>query len=77
MDQVDAVAEQCGYTSYFSQHVTYPPSGKLPLPGNSIEADPGCDIWSMIFNASLLVNPAFDIYRIFDTVSLLLASLML
>ncbi|CDO76357.1 hypothetical protein BN946_scf185011.g21 [Trametes cinnabarina] len=41
--------------------------GLLPLPGRSTEADPGCDVWDEIFDAALKVNPAFDIYRIFDT----------
>ena len=28
----------------------------------------GGDLWDEIFDAALIVNPAFDIYRIFDTV---------
>jgi carboxypeptidase D len=51
------------------KHVTYPPQGLLPLPGKSTEADPNCDVWDEIFNASLIVNPAFDMYHVFDTVS--------
>ena len=54
------------------KHVRYPPRGPLPLPGQSTEADPGCDVWDEIFNAALQVNPAFNIYRIFDMVSVLL-----
>jgi len=54
------------------KHVTYPPTGRLPLPGTSTEADPGCDVWDEIFDAALLVNPAFNPYHIFDTVSILL-----
>ena len=50
------------------KHVTFPPKGLLPLPGKSVEADRGCDVWDLIFDAALLVNPAFNIYRIFDTV---------
>ena len=51
------------------KHVTYPPRGLLPLPGKSTAADPGCDVWEEIFDASLIVNPAFDIYHVFDMVS--------
>ncbi|KAJ3551296.1 hypothetical protein NM688_g4786 [Phlebia brevispora] len=71
MAEVDATAARCGYTSYLQEYLTYPPKGKLPLPGHYIENDPGCDVWTMIFNASLLVNPAFDIYRVFDTYPIL------
>lgn len=68
MAQLDAGAEKCGHTSYFADHVTYPPTGLLPLPGKSVEGDRGCRFWDQIFEAALLINPAFDIYRIFDTV---------
>ncbi|KAI0820727.1 alpha/beta-hydrolase [Trametes gibbosa] len=67
MAHLDSVAESCGYTGYFDKHVTYPPQGLLPLPGKSTNADPGCDVWDEIFDAAVLVNPAFNIYRIFDT----------
>jgi len=71
MDELDAIAEHCNYTGYFEKYVTYPPKGLLPLPGTSIFADRGCDVWDMIFEAALTVNPAFDIYRIFDTYPIL------
>ncbi len=50
------------------RHVTYPPQGLLPLPGTSTEADPDCDVWDEIFYAALIVNPAFNMYHIFDMV---------
>ena len=68
MAQIDAAAAWCGYSTYFAEHLTFPPKGLRPLPGNSVEGDPGCFLWEEIFEAALLVNPAFDIYRIFDTV---------
>ena len=71
MAHLDAQAETCGYANYTATHLTYPPTGLLPLPGRSVEADRGCDVWDEIFDAALLVNPAFNIYRIFDTVSFL------
>lgn len=68
MAHIDAAAEKCGYSTYSAIHATFPPSGLLSLPGNSTEAVPGCSLWEEIFDAALLVNPAFNIYRIFDTV---------
>ncbi|KAH9853295.1 hypothetical protein C2E23DRAFT_884894 [Lenzites betulinus] len=64
---LDAAAASCGYTGYVKKYATYPPKGPLPLPGKSIEADPGCDLWTEIANAALMSNPAFNVYRIFDT----------
>ncbi|PFH45326.1 hypothetical protein AMATHDRAFT_71834 [Amanita thiersii Skay4041] len=71
MAELDQVAERCGYAGYIDKHVTFPPQGRLPLPGKSVFADPGCDVWDLIFDAALRVNPAFDIYRIFDTYPIL------
>ena len=67
--QLDSIAEKCNYADYVSKYVTYPPQGLLPLPGNLTWYDDGCDVWTVIFDAASLVNPAFNKYRIFDTVS--------
>jgi carboxypeptidase D len=66
---LDSVAAVCNYSDYLEKNVKYPPRGLLPLPGNSTENDPGCDLWDEIVNAALMLNPAFDVYHIFDTVS--------
>lgn len=72
MAHLDQQAAVCNYAGYMDKHVTYPPkTGLLPLPGKSIEADGGCDVWNDIFNAALLINPAFNNYRIFDTYPIL------
>ena len=68
MAEIDVIADKCGYANYSNTYVTYPPKGPLPLPGKSVYGDHGCNVWEPIFQAALLVNPAFDIYRVFDTV---------
>jgi carboxypeptidase D len=67
MASLSATAQRCGYSSYMSTHVTYPPKGPLPLPGTSVEFDDGCDIWSDVANQALAINPAFNIYNVFNT----------
>ncbi|KAJ7667096.1 alpha/beta-hydrolase [Mycena rosella] len=71
MAQLDATAAQCNYTGYYEKFATYPPAGLLPLPGKSTEAARGCDLWDTVFNAALVKNPAFNIYRIWDTYPIL------
>jgi carboxypeptidase D len=71
MEHIEATAEKCGYKGYVKKYVTYPPMGLLPLPGNSFDFSPSCDVWNAIFNAALRVNPAFNVYRIFDTYPIL------
>jgi len=68
MDDLNERAARCGYSDYSYKYVTYPPQGLLPLPGSgNVEGDPGCDVWDEIFNAALIINPAFNIYHILDT----------
>ncbi|KAF8350960.1 Alpha/Beta hydrolase protein [Amanita rubescens] len=66
MNQLDAMAKQCNYAGYVDEYVTFPPKGPLPFFWTNTTADPGCDVWDTILNATLIVNPAFNIYRIFD-----------
>lgn len=66
-DHLEKKAARCNYTGYIDKYVTYPPAGLLPLPGDSVEAAEGCDVWDDIFNNALIINPAFNIYRIWDT----------
>ncbi|CAE6433175.1 unnamed protein product [Rhizoctonia solani] len=69
------VSDKCGYTDYAKKYVTYPPKGKLPLPSQAYTGTPNdsgikvkdeCAIWDMVYYAAITVNPAFNVYRIFD-----------
>ncbi|KAG2108312.1 Alpha/Beta hydrolase protein [Suillus cothurnatus] len=71
MTYLEEKAVTCNYTGYMDKYVTYPPTGLLPLPGDSIEFAQGCDVWDDIFYNALIINPAFDIYRIWDTYPIL------
>ena len=66
MNEINQLAERCNYAGYVDKYVTFPPKGLLPMPGTNTFADPGCDAWDTILNATLITNPAFNIYRIFD-----------
>jgi carboxypeptidase D len=70
--QLDSVAAKCNYSNYMEKYVKYPPQGRLPLPGASTEFEPECDVWTEILDAALVLNPGFDYYHIFDTVSAML-----
>lgn len=57
----------CGYAAFRDKYLVFPPApgGSYPMPPNG-SAD-GCSIWSNIFDAVSLINPAFDLYQIFTT----------
>lgn len=73
MAQLKRNGDECGYTDYYKKYATYPPNGKLPLPAQSYNGTPDypnikpqCDLQNMVAEAASMVNPAFNIYRIFD-----------
>jgi carboxypeptidase D len=68
---IDQKAADCGYKGYIEKYVTFPPKGPLPVPNGKTTPDDECDVWDMIFSAVLLTNPAFNMYRIFDTYPIL------
>lgn len=67
MNYLEKKAATCNYTGYVDKYVTYPPTGLLPLPGDSVDSADGCEVWDEIYNASLIINPAFSPYRIWNT----------
>ena len=65
MKYLEEKAARCNYTGYVDKYVTYPPNGPLPLP----EFAEDCDVSDDIHYNALIINPAFNAYRIWDTVS--------
>lgn len=64
MTYLEKKSDRCGYTNYLTNNLHYPPKGHLPLPGGTTNfAKRDCDIWNDIFEAALIINPAFNIYR--------------
>jgi len=48
-------SDACGYTSFLTTYLVFPPAGPLPNPPNT--SLPGCDLWTDIYNAAILINP--------------------
>ena len=66
MAEIEKISSDCNYTGYAEKYLTYPPTTSVfPLPGTSNDPDGYCDIWMLILEAALIINPAFDVYFIF------------
>lgn len=61
--------DRCGYTTYLSDNLLYPPNGTLPDAPNVKNRN--CNLWRDVKNAVTLINPCFDIYQIATTCPLL------
>lgn len=56
--------ESCGYAAYREKYLTYPPPGIQPAVFFNFTSEANCDVFNMIDNAALKINPCFDIYEI-------------
>lgn len=68
--ELQTISDNCGYTDYLDEFVTYPPAGQLPLPigtNGTFSPTAACRIHSPIQRAIGLLNPVFDVYRVSDT----------
>ena len=68
MDHLHKKHDECGFADFMDTALTFPPAGPLPDPP---KIGHGCNTWSEIFSAALLVNPCWDVYQV-ATVSFLL-----
>ena len=66
--QLEQLSEKCNYTGYREKWATYPPvKGPFPSPGENIENNPNCNLFGLVIDAALDINPAFNIYHVLDT----------
>ncbi|KAG9239634.1 Alpha/Beta hydrolase protein [Amylocarpus encephaloides] len=65
------MTDSCGYTAYNEKYFTFPPPGPLPvkLPGTDDEnqTTDDCDIWDLIVNEIMWINPCWDVYQVATT----------
>jgi carboxypeptidase D len=68
MAEIEKISAHCNYTGYTEKFLTYPPTTSVfPLPGKSEDPEGDyCDLWGLIVDAALVLNPAFDIYFIYQ-----------
>ena len=56
--------QSCGYAALREKYLTFPPPGNQPPAYFNYTSEANCDVFDMIDNAALGVNPCFDIYEV-------------
>ena len=71
MEYAHQTANDCGYTAFLEEALTFPPKGPLPTPPNVSNDNDTCDIFDVAQSAMTLANPCYDIYQVATTCPLL------
>ncbi|KAH9824739.1 putative carboxypeptidase cpdS precursor [Melampsora americana] len=70
---LEKLHHECGYADYISKYDKFPPPpGPFPIPSVGTYDPPAptnksCAIYEMMYKASMLVNPGFNPYHIYET----------
>lgn len=64
LQTLEDLDKSCGYADLRDKYYTFPPPGNQPPKYFNATAEANCDIFTMIDNAALAVNPCFNIYEI-------------
>lgn len=64
METIAELDKSCGYADFRDKYLTYPPPGVQPPVFFNGTSEADCDVFTMIDNAALAVNPCFNIYEI-------------
>ncbi|PPJ52261.1 hypothetical protein CBER1_10589 [Cercospora berteroae] len=72
MTSIRNASEACGHREWMETHLTFPPpQGPFGTPPDGLEYRGGCDTWSAILDAVMLVNPCFNSYHVTDACPIL------
>ena len=64
MAQLEKLDESCGYAALREKYLTFPPPGNQPSKYFNFTSEANCDVFDLLDNALLEINPCFDIYEI-------------
>ena len=62
--ELESLDESCGYAALREQYFTFPASGVQPAHFFNFTSEANCDVFDLIDNAALTLNPCFDIYEV-------------
>ena len=64
MAHLEGLDQSCGYAALREKYLTFPPPGNQPSKYFNFTSEANCDVFDLLDNALLEVNPCFDIYEI-------------
>ena len=64
-------SEACGYDAFVDKYLVFPPVGPQPVPekmpginANGTDLVDGCELFGMVWDAILAINPGFNVYYV-------------
>ncbi|KAL4890848.1 Alpha/Beta hydrolase protein [Aspergillus ambiguus] len=64
MEELNSLHKSCGYQEFIDEYLVFPPSGAQPPKFFNYTSEGDCDVFDMIYNEALLVNPCWDVYEV-------------
>ncbi|OTA98004.1 hypothetical protein M426DRAFT_70582 [Hypoxylon sp. CI-4A] len=68
---IHGLHDTCGFADYNAEYLTYPPPGPQPQGYTASVSDECYNLWNVVLNEALSVNPCFDVYQVATTCPLL------
>ncbi|KAI1434540.1 Alpha/Beta hydrolase protein [Xylaria sp. CBS 124048] len=70
-EHVHDLHESCGFAAYQDKYLTYPPPGPQPTNFSETVSRECSELWDLVTNEAMSVNPCFDVYQVATTCPLL------
>ncbi|KAI0179484.1 alpha/beta-hydrolase [Hypoxylon sp. FL1284] len=70
-DYIHGLHDSCGFADYNAKYLTYPPPGPQPAGYDDTVSRECANLWSVVTDEVLSVNPCFDVYQVATTCPLL------
>ncbi|KAI1274565.1 serine carboxypeptidase [Xylaria sp. FL0933] len=68
---IHSLHESCGFADFQQKYLTYPPPGPQPSNYSDTVSDECVNLWEIVADEALSLNPCFDIYQVATTCPLL------
>ncbi|KAI1778554.1 alpha/beta-hydrolase [Hypoxylon cercidicola] len=70
-EYIHGLHDSCGFADYNAKYLTYPPPGPQPPNYTQGVSDECANLWNVVLDEAISINPCFDVYQVATTCPLL------